>query len=74
MKYKKEVAGSWVRPVRKDYKLACCDCGLVHTINFRLIKQGKKTFIEYQPFRDERATGQKRRFMKKPVKRPKPKY
>lgn len=28
--------GRWVQPVEKGYKLACCDCGLVHTVEFRV--------------------------------------
>ncbi len=29
--------GEWVRPVRKGYKMAYCDCGLVHVLNFKLV-------------------------------------
>ncbi len=25
----------WIEPVTNDYKLACCDCGLVHSVDFR---------------------------------------
>jgi hypothetical protein len=28
----------WVLPNMKRYHLACCDCGLVHTMQFRIIK------------------------------------
>lgn len=32
----------WVTP-RKEYRLACCDCGLVHDVEFFvLLKGGKK--------------------------------
>lgn len=37
----KEVAGGWsrwVQPVMTGYLLACCDCSLVHRLNFRLYK------------------------------------
>lgn len=54
----------WVQPIRKGYKIGCCDCGLVHVMNFRLIKNkngpGKK--IQYQIERDNRSTGQVRRW------------
>jgi hypothetical protein len=58
--------GTWLEPVRKGYKLGCCDCGLVHMIDFRLVKNrcgsGKK--IQFLPSRDERATAQYRRWHK----------
>lgn len=48
---------NWQRPVMTNYHLACCDCGLVHTFNFRIgkviwEKQDKKgvlTKIEIEP-------------------------
>ena len=49
MRFKKPKAGEWVQPVRKAYKLACCDCGLVH---FRVFN-GRAQFKAY---RDEKAT------------------
>jgi hypothetical protein len=58
--YPKVQSGQWVQPVRRGYKMACCDCGLVHRINFRL-HDGK---IQLQAYRDNRSTGQKRRHMK----------
>lgn len=36
---------NWVVPKMKDYKMACCDCGLVHNLDFKIgkiIKRGKK--------------------------------
>jgi len=65
-RYKHEVAGRWIQPRRRGYKLACCDCGLVHRMNFRLVTSanGGKT-IQFQVFRDNRATGQIRRHMNK---------
>lgn len=41
---------------RKD-KLACCDCGLVHRTETRVVKG----VIYMRIFRDERATAAKRR-------------
>jgi len=57
MKYEKPQEGEWVTPIKTGYKLACCDCGLVHKINFR-VSNGK---VKFQVFRDNRATGQMRR-------------
>ena len=53
-------AGEWVQPVRRGYKLACCDCGLVHTMDFRIYK-GR---AQFRVFRNDRSTGQIRRWMK----------
>ena len=65
-KYRQEVEGPdgwsrWVQPVRRGYKMACCDCGLVHTMNFRIHK-GR---VQFQAQRNVRSTAQKRRHMKK---------
>lgn len=51
--------GEWQQPIRKGYKMACCDCGLVHTMDFRIYK-GK---IQMRAQRNERSTGQMRRHM-----------
>lgn len=56
-KYKAVKDGEWIRPKRRGWKMACCDCGLVHTVNFR-IKNGR---IEMQAYRHGLATGGKRR-------------
>ncbi len=56
-KYPQAQDGEWIQPVRHGYKIECCDCGLVHAINFRI----KNKHIQYQAFRDNRATGQVRR-------------
>lgn len=32
----------WVQPVMRNYLMACCDCGLVHRVSFRIIKITKK--------------------------------
>lgn len=68
MKYDKPRAGEWVYPTRKGYKLACCDCGLVHRMDFQLLKQSKRSKILFRVFRDQRATGQVRRHMKEKEK------
>lgn len=46
--------GQWLQPIRRGYRLRCCDCGLIHTMNFRM-KSGR---IQFQAFRDDRATAQ----------------
>ena len=58
MKYDHIREGEWVQPTpQTGHKLACCDCGLVHTINFRVVR-GK---VQLQAFRDEKATKARRR-------------
>lgn len=66
MKYHQEVEGKngwsrWISPKRKGYKMCCCDCGLVHNMDFKIV--GKEIFFRAQ--RNNRATGQvKRRKLK----------
>lgn len=47
----------WVQPIENGYKFVCCDCGLVHNMNFRTLN-GR---AQFQVSRNERSTGQKRR-------------
>lgn len=30
----------WVQPVMSGYKLTCCDCGLVHEMEFEALRKG----------------------------------
>jgi hypothetical protein len=57
--YKPVSAGEWVRP-RKTYYMACCDCGLVHKMEFR-IHEGK---IQFRAWRSKRATSNVRKAMR----------
>jgi hypothetical protein len=50
----------WIRPVMNGYKMACCDCGLVHTIDFKI----EEDRVWIKATRDKRATGQIRRSKK----------
>lgn len=64
-KFKKGVAGEdgwtdWIMPVMHDYKMGCCDCGLVHKLHFR-VKAGR---CQFKISRDNRATAAVRRHMK----------
>lgn len=31
----------WVSPIMTGYRMACCDCGLTHTMEFRVIRYGR---------------------------------
>jgi hypothetical protein len=53
MKFTKPKAGEWVQPVRRGYKMMCCDCGLVHVLDFRIYR-GR---VQFRAFRHARSTG-----------------
>jgi hypothetical protein len=55
--YERPKAGEWVQPVRNGYKMACCDCGLVHNMDFR-VKEGR---AQFRVFRNNRSTALMRR-------------
>jgi hypothetical protein len=76
-RYPQVQGGDRVAPVMQGYKMACCDCGLVHTIDFEVVVQGpdkaggmwaakkprnkKKLRVILTVHRDNRATAQLRR-------------
>lgn len=47
----------WIQPIRKGYRMECCDCGLVHTLDFRIYR-GQVQFLAR---RDNRRTAIRRR-------------
>lgn len=51
MRFKQLFNGEWVFPVRRGYHIQCCDCGLVHRMNFALVKHGRGKRIAFQAFR-----------------------
>lgn len=69
----------WIYPRMDDYRLACCDCGLVHEMQLKivhvkhlpggqmLVKDSRSTSlgVAFRAKRHERATAQTRRHMKK---------
>jgi len=74
----------WIQPVMQGYRLACCDCGLVHTMEFRVLKIAKENGVEvvtdelppdeyqveFRASRNNRSTVQMRRHMKGTHKHP----
>lgn len=36
-KYDQIHENEWIIPVMKGYRMACCDCGLVHELDFKVI-------------------------------------
>lgn len=49
----------WIHPL-PGYRMACCDCGLVHDMEFRIDDLGQ---INFRANRNTRSTGQLRRQM-----------
>ena len=49
--------GAWVEPVLKGYRMACCDCCLVHKMEFR-VRNGRP---QMRAWRDSRSTSYLRR-------------
>lgn len=60
-KYPPVEPNKWYRVVKRGYKMMCCDCSLVHSIDFQ-DKDGK---IYLRVNRDDRATAAARKKYKK---------
>lgn len=59
--YPKVKANEWVQPCRKGYKMMCCDCGLVHELDFRIVKDKRgRSFIQFRARRDDEETAEQR--------------
>jgi hypothetical protein len=61
--------GEWTRPRMRDFREQCCDCGLIHRLDFRIVDDRKGTRrrglrIEFRTRRDDRATAAARRTFK----------
>ena len=48
MRFKQIYDGEWIEPRRKNYYFKCCNCGLTHKFDFRIVKRGR---IQYRVFR-----------------------
>ena len=55
----------WVSPKQKDYKFCCCDCGLIHKMEFRvvfgMVNKKPKLVVQFLPKLDEKATNKYRK-------------
>ena len=49
-------SGEWVEPVRRGQRIVCCDCGLVHSVDFR-VRRGR---VQFRPRRNRRDTARMR--------------
>jgi hypothetical protein len=68
--------GEWIRPRMRNFREQCCDCGLIHRLNFRIVddnegarpptkgRQHPRLHIEIRTRRDDRATAAARRSFK----------
>ena len=54
--------GEWFSPTMRGHKFMCCDCSLVHILDFQRIEGGG---IRLRARRDNRATAAARRGKKK---------
>jgi len=61
MRYAQVYDGEWIKPTMKKHRMACCDCGLVHVIDFKIIKSGRGFAIMLRALRNNRMTAAKRR-------------
>ena len=56
----------WIRPIMRSYMMSCCDCGLVHEMQFKAVKVVKRGKAGYWsglllPNRDYRVMFRARR-------------
>jgi hypothetical protein len=60
--YYKPRAGEWMFPRHDNYKMQCCDCGLVHRLDFRVVTDtsGRQS-VKFRAFRNNRSTALTRR-------------
>ena len=56
-RYTQRTDGEWIQIDMEGHKIRCCDCGLVHTLKFRMV-DGK---LQFQAVRNQRSTSQSRR-------------
>lgn len=47
----------WIQPITDGYRMSCCDCSLVHEMDFR-IHEGR---VQLRARRNNRSTGALRR-------------
>lgn len=54
--FKKVGPGEWQQPRMKNYFMQCCDCGLIHRMNFRVfISKRGVAKVRFQAFRAKKA-------------------
>jgi hypothetical protein len=73
----------WIYPHMDDYRLACCDCGLVHQMEMKIVRveyrpdgtmlakdlRSSSLSVKFRARRHARATAQTRRHKRNPASR-----
>jgi hypothetical protein len=57
MRYTQVIDGEWIEPDSDEHRIACCDCGLVHVMYFRV----KRKRVQFMAYRDVKATNARRK-------------
>ena len=52
---------TWIRPKQRGFNIGCCDCGLVHSFNFRVTKYDGRHEAEFQTKVNDYMTNKVRR-------------
>ena len=53
--------GEWHRPVLHGHMEECCDCGLVHTVDYKITKENNHFVLKFRATVDRKATAAARR-------------
>lgn len=60
MEFKNTDDGEWCNPDPKGFSVRCCDCGLVHRVDFRIVwrqRGGRRVRrVQFRVFRDQPET------------------
>lgn len=51
----------WVQPRQRRFKLECCDCGLIHEVDFRIVRKGDVEKVQFRARRERRETARNRK-------------
>jgi len=65
MRYDEPEENEWIWPKRIGWRHACCKCGAVHDVDFRLVRVGRGRRIHIRFRTNRRATATMRRHMQK---------
>lgn len=62
VKYTQVKDGDRIRPTpQQGHRMRCCDCGLIHVVDFYVRSVKGKRIVEFVARRDNRATANARR-------------
>lgn len=55
IRYKQAYDNEWIKPVMRGYRIKCCDCGLVHEMDFKVIPWGRGRKVLFRARRVKRS-------------------